>query len=105
MEKKCTHCNKKFELGHRDTDTGKFFYNNCKDKQREGKRKTDVEFCPGETCTWLVIPAVQTDLVPIQVDHQNIRRWFPAYKQSISQKSFMKIAEDALPKTGLSKFI
>ena len=60
---------------------------------------------PGETCTWLVIPALQTDLVPIRVDHKNIRRWFPAYIQNISQKNFMKIAEDALPKTGLSKFI
>ena len=39
------------------------------------------------TCTWLVIPAVQTDLVSILVDHQNIRRWFPAYIQSISQKT------------------
>ena len=60
---------------------------------------------PLQTCTWLVIPAVQTDLVPIRVDHQNIRRWFPAYIQSISQKHFMKIAKDGLPKTGLSKFI
>ena len=26
---------KKFELGYRDTNTGKFFCNNCKDKQKE----------------------------------------------------------------------
>ena len=58
---------------------------------------------PLQTCTWLVIPAVQTDLVFIPIDHQNIRRWFHAYIQSIPKKSFVKTTEVTLAKTGLSK--